>query len=40
MWLLIFIMAVGCIIMEWPLKPKKKNEKEEEDGSNGKDGDT
>ena len=38
MWIVMAIMIVGCVIMEWPMKPKKKSkEKEDKDGCNRKD---
>ena len=27
MWFLIIIMIIGCVIMEWPMKPKDKDKK-------------
>ncbi len=37
MWILLVLLIAGTIMMEWPMNPNKKKEKD--DGSKGTDGD-
>ena len=39
MWILLGMIIIGVVIMEWPMKPDRKEKGDKEDGGDGKDGD-